>query len=76
MGGLEELIRALGTAGWGLVAVGFLVVGMGALAQGRPRSRRLTVPAAVDGPPERLAHSAVYTPPPHRRNYATNRRRR
>lgn len=76
MGGLEELIRAAGTAGWGLVALGFLLVMATALAGGRSRCGRLTVPVAVEGEPEKVAHSSVYTPPPYRKNYVTNRRRR
>lgn len=76
MGGLEELIRATGTAGWGLVALGFMLVVGTAMSGGRPRCGLLTMPAAVEGEPEKVAHSTVYTPPPYRKNYVTNRKRR
>lgn len=76
MGGLVELSRAVGTGAWGIVALGFLCVALTMAASGRPKSRRLTVRVEVEGQePLKMVHSQVYTPPPHRRNYATNRRR-
>lgn len=76
MGGLAELSRAIGTGAWGLVALGFVCVALAVVAGGRPKSRRLTVRVEVENQePSKMVHSPVYTPPPHRRNYATNRRR-
>ena len=71
------LQRAVGFAGWGLVAAGFLGVALATFLKNRPRPRRPLVRAQVAGQePEEMIHSEVYTPPPYRRAYRSNRRRR
>lgn len=77
MGAAESLGRAMGIGGWGVVALGFLFVALAVLLGGRRRCGKLSFPAETLGQePEKIAHSAVYTPPPHRQNYRSNRHRR
>lgn len=69
--------KALGFAGWGLVAAGFLGVVLVTVLKNRPRPRRRLIPVEAGGQePEKMVHSEVYTPPPYRLDYRSTRRRR
>lgn len=75
--GNQAVQKALGFAGWGLVAVGFFGVALVTMLRNRPRPRRRLVQVQVGGQePEKMVHSDVYTPPPHRLDYRSNRKRR
>ncbi len=67
--------RAVGIAGWGLVAAGFLGVAVAMGAGGPRRPQTLLVREPLQ-PPEKVVHSGVYTPPPYRRHYQSSRSRR
>lgn len=76
MGAVESLVRAIGYGGWGVVLVGVLCVMAAVAAGGRRRCWLLTMPADVEGQERsQMQHSQVYTPPPDRENYRSNRRR-
>lgn len=72
MGALESLSRAIGYGGWGMVMLGVLCVMMAVMLGGRRRCVRLTVPVGQER--EQMRHSQVYAPPPHRKDYRSNRR--
>ncbi len=70
-------VRAVGALAWGLVAAGFLGVALTVWASGRPKPRRRLIRAESGGQiPEKMVHSPVYTPPPHRRQYKSCQVRR
>lgn len=70
-------LDALGVAAWAMVAAGFTVVAAFSLSPRPQRPKKLPFPAESGGQqPLKIAHSQVYTPPPHRLNYRSNCRRR
>lgn len=74
MGALESLSRAVGYGGWGIVMTGVLCVMMWIMVGGRKECGLMTVPVGDER--ERIRHSQMYAPPPHREGYRSNRRRR
>lgn len=71
--GLEQ--RAVGIAGWGLVAAGFLGVAL-AMGAGGPRRPQTLLVREPGHETEKMVHSEIYTPPPYRQHYRSSRSRR
>lgn len=73
---LSVLLQPIGIAAWCMVFAGFTIVTAAALAGPPPRPRKLPFPTSLaDQHPTKMTHSHLYSPPPYRLNYRTNRRR-